>query len=90
MTKDQFINKWLNECDPKQRDHMKIMLTTLDIIELCRYFFLTDNNRGMSTMQIANKYNTTQDIVKYQIAKAKKMGENSPTNCSITIRKRIR
>lgn len=79
MTKDQYINKWLNECDPANRDQMRSMLQTLDINELSRYFFLRESSKGKSTQKIANNHRTTQEIVKYQIAKAKKLGENSPT-----------
>lgn len=80
MTRDQLINKWLNECDPKYRDKMRLMLKTLDINELSRFFFLEDSKKGNSTMKISITYKTTQAIVKHQILKAKELEKNCTAN----------
>jgi hypothetical protein len=79
LTRQDYINRWMQDCEPKHRSILLPMLNCLTEIELMRPYLVKDRERGMSFSQIAIKYAIGESFVKYQISKVKKMSSQNET-----------
>lgn len=80
MTREKLILKWIDELEVEgeQKRKLVMMLSSLDVIELNRFFFIADNDHGMSCGRIAIRYDVKSGLVKNQIRKARKLIQNLP------------
>lgn len=81
MTKDDWIHRWIDKCEPKNKSLMIDMLQCLTNTELMRYFFVADSKSGLSAQRISIKYGVGIDLVKYHIKKSENSsGKLTPDN----------
>lgn len=73
MTRKDWVDRWINDAEPKHRATLLTMLNCLTDIELTRPYLVRDRENGMSFSQIAIKYALGEELVRYQISKAKKL-----------------
>lgn len=75
IDREELIDKWIKELEAtgEQKRKLIIMLSSLDSIELARFFFIADNDHGMSCQRISIKYNVKVGVIKNQIRKARNL-----------------
>lgn len=80
MKREQLIQKWIDELQyddvkltAEQRRRIILMLSSLDKVELMRFFLIADNDHGMSCARIAIRYKVRIGFVKSQIRKSREL-----------------